>query len=213
VGRTKEAREHQPAANAPPAFDSANAMSLYRFMAEHGTAITPTLNISRTLAYLDSEDHTKDDYLKYIGPGLRATYGWRIERQAGSSAEAIARRHATYESSSAKLPLLQQAGVLIFAGTDAGFLNSFDYPGIGLHDELALLVKAGLTPLQALQASTINGARWLGKTPRFGVLAQGSASALVILDGTRSTTSARLGAFTALSIAGATSIARSSTRC
>ena len=48
-------------------------MALYRFMAERGTAITPTLNISRTLAWLDSEDHTKDEYLKYIGPGLRAT--------------------------------------------------------------------------------------------------------------------------------------------
>ena len=146
-------------------------------------ALTPTLNISRTLAWLDSEDHTKDEYLKYIGPGLRATYSWRIERQAGSTPEAIARRHANYEFSSSKLPLIQQSGVLILAGTDAGFLNSYDYPGIGLHDELGQLVKAGLTPLQALQASTINGARWLGKESRYGTLARGSASDLVILDG------------------------------
>ena len=40
-----------------------------------------------------------------------------------------------------------------------------------------------MTPLQALQASTINGARWLGRESRHGVLVQGSASALVILDG------------------------------
>lgn len=166
-----------------PSFDSANAVALYRFMTERGTAITPTLNISRTLAWLDSEDHSKDEYLKYIGPGLRATYSWRIERQAGSTPEAIARRHANYEFTSSKLPLLQQSGVLILAGTDAGFLNSYDYPGIGLHDELGRLVKAGLTPLQALQASTINGARWLGKQSRHGVLARGSASDLVILDG------------------------------
>ena len=39
------------------------------------------------------------------------------------------------------MPMLQRAGVTILAGTDAGFLNSFNYPGIGLHDELALLVK------------------------------------------------------------------------
>ena len=45
--------------NQPPSFDSANAVALYRFMAERGTAITPTLNISRTLAWLDSEDHTQ----------------------------------------------------------------------------------------------------------------------------------------------------------
>jgi len=172
-----------PGAGNRPMFDSANAVALYRFMAERGTALTPTLNISRTLAWLDSEDHTKDEYLKYIGPGLRATYSWRIERQAGSTPEAIARRHANYEFSSSKLPLIQQSGVLILAGTDAGFLNSYDYPGIGLHDELGQLVKAGLTPLQALQATTINGARWLGKESRYGTLARGSASDLVIVDG------------------------------
>ena len=172
-----------PGADNRSSFDSANAVALYRFMAERGTAITPTLNISRTLAWLDSEDHTRDEYLKYIGPGLRATYSWRVERQAGSTPEAIARRHANYEFSSSKLPLLQQSGVLILAGTDAGFLNSYDYPGIGLHDELGHLVKAGLTPLQALQASTINAARWLGRESRHGMLTRGSASDLVILDG------------------------------
>jgi imidazolonepropionase-like amidohydrolase len=171
-----------PGADNRSSFDSVNAMALYRFMAERGTAITPTLNISRTLAWLDSEDHTKDEYLKYIGPGLRATYSWRIERQAGSTPEQIARRHANYEFSSSKLPLLQQAGVLILAGTDAGFLNSYDYPGIGLHDELELLVKAGLTPLQALQGATINGAKFLRREARNGWIGAGSSSSLVILD-------------------------------
>ena len=178
-----EGTARAPGADTRSSFDSATAVALYRFMAERGTAITPTLNISRTLAWLDSEDHTRDEYLKYIGPGLRATYSWRVDRQAGSTPEAIARRHANYEFSSSKLPLLQQSGVLILAGTDAGFLNSYDYPGIGLHDELGLLVKAGLTPLQALQAATINGARWLGRESRHGMLVRGSASDLVILEG------------------------------
>ena len=124
---------------------------------------------------------------RFLYPGsmvsLVATYAWPVERQAGSTPDAIARRRANYEFSSSKLPLLQQSGVLILAGTDAGFLNSYDYPGIGLHDELGLLVKAGLTPLQALQASTINGARWLGRVSRHGVLAPGFASDLVVLDG------------------------------
>jgi len=164
-------------------FDTATALALYRLMAERGTALTPTLNISRTLAFLDSEDHRNDPYLKYIGPGLQATYGWRIERQAGSTPEQIARRHANYESSSTKLPLVQQSGVLILAGTDAGFLNSYDYPGIGLHDELGLLVKAGLTPLQALQGATINGAKFLKREARHGWLGTGTSSSLVILEG------------------------------
>ena len=38
----------------------------------------------------------------------------------------------------------------ILAGTDAGFLNSYVYPGIGLHQELELMVAAGLSPLDSV---------------------------------------------------------------
>ena len=66
------------------------------------------------------------------------------------------------------LPLLQRSGVKILAGTDAGYLNSFDYPGLGLHQELELMVKNGLTPLQALQASIINGSEFMNKSEFYG---------------------------------------------
>jgi imidazolonepropionase-like amidohydrolase len=163
-------------------FDSATAMATYRLMAARGTAITPTLNISRTLAWLDSESHEQDDYLKYIGPGLRATYEGRVVRAAQADAAAIARRHRVYDFTSARLPMLQEAGVTILAGTDAGFLNSYDYPGVGLHDELQLMVRSGLTALQALRAATINGARFLGREARHGTVARGKAADLVLLD-------------------------------
>ncbi len=163
-------------------FDSANAMSLYRLMARRGTAITPTLNISKTLAWLDRDTHANDAYLKYIGPGLRATYQGRVDRAAQADAAAVARRHAVYTFTAARLPMLQAAGVLILAGTDAGFLNSFDYPGIGLHDELELMVQSGLTPLQAIRGATINGATFLNRTARHGTIAVGKAADLVMLD-------------------------------
>lgn len=171
-----------PPRDAIAEFDSARAMDVYRLMARQGAAITPTLNISRITAWLDSETHANDDYLRYIGPGLRATYQWRVDRAAAADAAAIARRHRSYEFTSAKLPMLQAAGVTILAGTDAGFLNSFDYPGVGLHDELQLMVDAGLTPLQALRAATQNGARFLGKEGRHGTIAVGHAADVVILD-------------------------------
>lgn len=177
-----ERSEVKPGSDVMTAFDLATAQATYRRMAERGTAITPTLNISRVLAWLDSEDHSRDDYLRYIGPGLRATYTWRVERAATADAAAIARRHALYEFTSAKLPLLQRAGVLILAGTDAGFLNSFDYPGLGLHHEMALMVKAGLTPVEALRAATINGARFLGRDDRHGALRVGGVADLLVLD-------------------------------
>lgn len=163
-------------------FSPESARAAYRRLARNGTAVTPTLNGSRVTAYLDQDDHARDDYLKYIGPGLQATYAWRVERAAKDDAAAVARRHQRFETQAAILPLLQDAGVTILAGTDAGFLNSFNYPGIALHDELDLFVRYGLTPLQALQAATINGARFLGKEATHGSLAEGKAADLVLLD-------------------------------
>ena len=162
-------------------FTDDTARAAYRRLAANGTAVTPTLNGSRVVAYLDQDDHAGDDYLQYIGPGLQATYAWRVGRAAKDDAEAIARRHARFERQAAILPLLQAAGVRILAGTDAGFLNSFNYPGVGLHDELDLFVRYGLTPLQALQAATVNGARFLGHGDTHGTLAPGKAADVVLL--------------------------------
>jgi imidazolonepropionase-like amidohydrolase len=58
--------------------------------------------------------------------------------------------------------------VAVMAGTDAGFLNSFNYPGIGLHDELALYVEKGLTPAQALTAASRAGPAWFGRLDCYG---------------------------------------------
>ncbi|GAA5076905.1 amidohydrolase family protein [Lysobacter panacisoli] len=162
-------------------FDPQRARTVYRDLARNGTAITPTLNGSQVVAYLDQDDHRNDAYLKYIGPGLQATYTWRVERAAKDDAAAVKLRHERFERSASVLPMLQQAGVTILAGTDAGFLNSYNYPGIGLHQELGWLVRYGLTPLQALQASTINGARFLGHADTNGSLAAGKAADIVLL--------------------------------
>jgi len=167
---------------AADSFDRDTAMAAYRRLAARGTAITPTLYGSRVTAYLDQDDHRDDDYLHYIGPGLKATYAWRVERAAKDDANAIAARHRLYEKSAALLPLLQEAGVTILAGTDAGFLNSFDYPGIGLHDELGEYVRYGLTPLQALQSATLRNAAFLGHDGESGDIATGKVADIVLLE-------------------------------
>ncbi|MGZ9044219.1 MAG: amidohydrolase family protein [Telluria sp.] len=163
-------------------YDDATARVAFRHMAARGTAVVPTLSVSRITAYLDQEDHSKDSYLKYIGKGLRETYDWRVKRAAQDTPDAIALRHAVYEKSAALLPMLAQEGVSIIAGTDAGFLNSFDYPGQALHDEIALYVKHGLTPHQALQSAVVNGPRFLGKLDRYGSVAAGKSADLLVLD-------------------------------
>jgi imidazolonepropionase-like amidohydrolase len=163
-------------------FDRATAMAAYRYLASKKVFVTPTLNGSRIIAWLDRDTHAGDEYLQYIGPKLRKTYEWRVQRAAQADAAAVAFRHAHVERMAAILPMLHEAGVTIMAGTDAGFLNSFNYPGIGLHDELALYVEKGLTPPQALSAATHAGPAWFDKLDRYGSLAQGKAADLVLLD-------------------------------
>lgn len=75
---------------------------------------------------------------------------------------------------------LKDAGVKLLAGTDMP--QAFVYPGFSVHDELALLVQAGLTPLEALRAATYNPAEFLGALDSLGTVAQGKLADLVLLD-------------------------------
>jgi hypothetical protein len=72
-----------------------------------------------------------------------------------------------------------QRGVKLLAGTDA--LDAYAFYGSGLHDELEELVKAGLTPAEALQTATINAARFFGVTADYGSVAAGKKADLVVL--------------------------------
>jgi imidazolonepropionase-like amidohydrolase len=74
---------------------------------------------------------------------------------------------------------MHQAGVGILAGTDA--MNPQCFPGFGIHDELALLVDAGLSPLAALQAATRNAARFIGQLDQRGTIEPGKIADLVLL--------------------------------
>lgn len=74
---------------------------------------------------------------------------------------------------------MQRAGVPILAASDTP--NLYAAPGLSLHDELSLLVKAGLTPLQALQSATIRPAQYLAATDSLGTVAPGKVADLLVL--------------------------------
>jgi imidazolonepropionase-like amidohydrolase len=71
---------------------------------------------------------------------------------------------------------MQRTGLHIMAGTDISPV------GFGLHDELALLVRAGLTPMEALQSATRNPASYLGSLNSLGTVEEGKIADLVLLD-------------------------------
>ena len=68
----------------------------------------------------------------------------------------------------------------LLAGTDS--FDSFDISGFSLHQELELLVKAGLKPTEALQAATTNPAKFLGRERDLGTVEVGKVADLVLLD-------------------------------
>jgi imidazolonepropionase-like amidohydrolase len=56
-------------------------------------------------------------------------------------------------------------------------------PGVAIHQELELLVAAGLTPYQALRTGTVNPARYFGAENQFGTIQEGLSAELILLDG------------------------------
>src|SRR5436309_10113471 len=78
----------------------------------------------------------------------------------------------------------KRAGGLIAAGSDAA--SPLLVPGAALHDELELLVSAGLTPLEAIGAATRQAAQLL-RADSLGLLAPGKVADLVVLNGNPAT--------------------------
>ena len=69
---------------------------------------------------------------------------------------------------------------MLLAATDA--VVWYVFPGFSLHDELELFVKAGLTPMEALQTATLNPAIYLGLSDTVGTVEQGKKADLLLLD-------------------------------
>jgi imidazolonepropionase-like amidohydrolase len=67
------------------------------------------------------------------------------------------------------------------AGTDTA-AGVHIFPGFSLHDELGLFVRAGLTPMQALQTATRNPAQFMNRLADLGTVEQGKLADLVLLD-------------------------------
>jgi imidazolonepropionase-like amidohydrolase len=75
---------------------------------------------------------------------------------------------------------LHEAGAGILLGTDAA--QAYHLPGFSVHEELALLVEAGLTPYEALAAGTKHAAIALGQENEFGQVAEGQRADLLLLN-------------------------------
>ncbi|HKP36818.1 MAG TPA: amidohydrolase family protein [Pyrinomonadaceae bacterium] len=157
------------------------AAALFKRFAANGTWQAPTLVVQRAVAFLDDSEFTNDPRLKYVRRGIRDEWknqdDWRLKSITPESSALYKRM---FQQRLETISAMHRAGVKILAATDA--LVWYVIPGFSLHDELELFVKAGLTPMEALQTATRNPAIYLGLTDTLGTAEQGKKADLVLLE-------------------------------
>jgi imidazolonepropionase-like amidohydrolase len=155
---------------------------LIKKFSANGTWQVPTLVLLLDLAFVTpNNSHENDPRLKYVSQSVRKIWEagrWQsLENYTASDLEV---RAELAKRSLEIVGKMNAAGIHIMTGTDSAAPNVF--PGFGLHDELVYLVRAGLTPAQALQAATLRPAEFLGRTDAQGRIAAGQRADLVLLD-------------------------------
>jgi len=146
------------------------------YVPTHLTRLFDWKAAERDQAYLN------DPRLRLLPAATRARVRADVERtQARVSRPGDAGIYrAFFEKGLEVTRLAHQAGVKIMAGTDAG--DSYCFHGSSLHDELAWMVKAGMSPLAVLRAATVVPAEYIGRAKDFGAIEPGKLADMVLLD-------------------------------
>jgi len=150
----------------------ASAPDFGKLAASHHVFVVPTLTVLNAICGTPFDGQLADDArLKpYLAPNeisaMKAGFGFATKISCDGAAEAVRQ--------------LEAAHVPILAGTDAG--NPGTTQGASLHGEMELLVRAGLTPIEALHAATAAPAEAFHLNDR-GVIAPGKRADLVLVSG------------------------------
>ncbi len=115
----------------------------------------------------------------YLPSVVRAVTLGQYERFKKFPADRLDRIRKGYEKIADFIRRYVKAGGVIRAGSDP----SHGMPGMLVHEEMSMLVEAGLTPMEAIQSATINVAKLFGKDKEFGTVEAGKIADLVIIDG------------------------------
>jgi len=170
---------HPVELTAANSYSPSKASRLFAKFARRRTRQVPTLAMHRGLDFARTLDVPADPRSKYLAAEMIGSQQYALdelylkERTPAQDAEWA----AMFDHRLTIVGAMHKAGVPIMTGTDTGTCGVF--PGFSVHDELALFVDAGLSPMAALAASTAEPARFLGANA--GRVAPGAAADLVVL--------------------------------
>jgi imidazolonepropionase-like amidohydrolase len=163
--------------------DDAKLADIVRRTKAAGVWNCVTLVFFERFAALDDRDALlRLPAVKYVSPEQLA--GWDPKkdfRTQGMTTKDFATVRALVVFDKRVTRALRDAGARLLLGTDTS--NPFVIAGFAVHEELALLVDAGLTPFEALRSGTADAAEFLHADREFGRIAPGLRADLILVDG------------------------------
>lgn len=150
------------------------ARALGRALAEADVVVDPTLALVEAVLVGDSAIWAS--HLPEPGSGEYAPHPWSAAWLPDHAEEA----RRAFEVFLRTVRVFHEEGVTLATGSDSP--NPWMHPGISLHRELELFVRAGIPPADVLRMATYNGARALGLADEIGSIEAGKRADLVILD-------------------------------
>jgi imidazolonepropionase-like amidohydrolase len=162
--------------------DSEKMKKLVSLLAERKVFLDPTLTIDELTSLYLYQEYANDPNNRFLARPATTS-----ERDAAPEVfrlppELKGVSAAGFKKRLQFIGMCGRAGVQIIAGTDGVGVGKL-LPGFGLQHELELLAQAGLTPIQVIQAATINAARALRKDKELGSIEAGKFADMVILNG------------------------------
>ena len=167
-------------AEAARSYSEPKCNGLFARLKANGNWQVPTLTVLRSFGLLNDPQFVRDERLRYFTKDYRDWLAPKDDFRLKSwTADDFAVEWEQFQFSKKLVGGMFRAGVPMLAGTDAG--NPFCFPGFSLHDELALLVESGVSPLGALQDATRNPALFMNATDKYGSVMSGKIADLVLL--------------------------------
>ena len=151
---------------------------LFATFVRNGTWVDPTLSGYLEAADIQDSSVPVDPRYRYVAASQRKQWADQLNQHPPSSTEI----KTTHEHMDALIDVtgrMVKDHVRLVAGTDAAGPR---LPAFSLHAELVDLVRAGMTPLQALQTATLNPAMAFDRISDLGTIAKGKLADLVLLD-------------------------------